>query len=290
MNIKNKDCFEYIKKLKDQSIHSIITDPPYFLDSMCNEWSAHKRRVSSPTITNLPSGMKFDTRQSLKLEEFMYQLGLESMRILKPGGFLIAFSAPRLYHGLAKGLERAGFEIREQLVWSYKQSQVKAMRMDHFIDKCKFIAKSRKAKIKRLLKNHRTPQIRTLFEPICVAMKPLPKGMTFVHNWSINNTGLLYVPPERSFPTSILEYSKPNREEKKNNHHPTVKPIDLMKDLIEWFCPHNGNLLDPFLGSGTTAVATKLLNKEKGYEINMFGCEKNKEYYKIIKQRIKKAK
>lgn len=291
LHVRNKDCFDYIKKLPDNSIDAIITDPPYFLETMSNEWTANKKsRTIGSTIKNLPSGMKFDIRQAINIENFIYELSIEALRVLKPGGFYLLFSSPRLYHGLACGVQRAGFEIRDQLIWSYNQSQVKAVRLNHFIDKNATFKESVKKRLKKVLENFRTPQIRTLFEPICMAMKPLPKGSSFLNNWKKNGTGLIYVNPEKSFPTSIIHCPKPNKKERNKNNHPTVKPISLMKELIEIFCPHNGSLLDPFLGSGTTVVAALEMNKTKKFNINIYGSEKNKEYFNIIKSRINKTK
>jgi hypothetical protein len=67
------------------------------------------------------------------------------------------------------------------------------------------------------------------------------------------------------------------------NHHPTVKPVALMRHLIRLVTPPNGTVLDPFLGSGTTAVAAIL----EGYDWK--GCEMTDDYLPIIKGRVKHA-
>lgn len=64
------------------------------------------------------------------------------------------------------------------------------------------------------------------------------------------------------------------------NHHPTVKPIKLMEYLIALITPPNGVVLDPFMGSGSTGVATKNLG------FNFIGIELNEEYFEIAKERI----
>jgi DNA modification methylase len=69
----------------------------------------------------------------------------------------------------------------------------------------------------------------------------------------------------------------------RKNHHPTVKPILLMKYLICLVTPKNGLVLDPFLGSGSTGIAAKTL----GYRF--VGIEQNKEYFEIAKKRIEKT-
>jgi len=67
------------------------------------------------------------------------------------------------------------------------------------------------------------------------------------------------------------------------NFHPTVKPIKLMAYLIELGCHKNGVILDPFVGSGTTCIAAKLLNRK------WIGIELNSDYVKIAKERISKT-
>ncbi|MFK5282711.1 DNA methyltransferase, partial [Lacticaseibacillus paracasei] len=65
-----------------------------------------------------------------------------------------------------------------------------------------------------------------------------------------------------------------------NNCHPTIKPIKLMEYLIKLVTPPNGIILDPFMGSGSTGVATKNLG------VNFIGIEMNEEYFEIAKKRL----
>lgn len=69
--------------------------------------------------------------------------------------------------------------------------------------------------------------------------------------------------------------------ESERNNHPTVKPIKLMEYLIQLICPPNGIVLDPFLGSGTTALAAKMLGR------TFIGIEKSPEYCEIAERRLK---
>ena len=76
--------------------------------------------------------------------------------------------------------------------------------------------------------------------------------------------------------------SEPSKKEKgKNNTHITVKPIALMEHLIKLFSKENALVVDPFLGSGTTALACKNTNRK------CIGTEINEEYYKICINRLK---
>lgn len=88
----NGDNRETLKTLKDNSIDAIVTDPPYGIDFLGKDWDANTGALET------------------------YQ---QCLRVLKPGGHILAFSAARTYHHLAITLERAGFEIRDQLMWIY---------------------------------------------------------------------------------------------------------------------------------------------------------------------------
>jgi len=68
------------------------------------------------------------------------------------------------------------------------------------------------------------------------------------------------------------------------NNHPTVKPIKLMEYLIKLITPPNGTILDPFMGSGSTGVACKNLNRK------FIGIEKDANYFDIAKKRLEQTK
>jgi site-specific DNA-methyltransferase (adenine-specific) len=70
------------------------------------------------------------------------------------------------------------------------------------------------------------------------------------------------------------------RDSRKQNFHPTVKPIALMRYLVKLVTPPNGTVLDPFLGSGSTAVAAIL----EGFQ--WIGCEMTEDYFSIIEARV----
>jgi site-specific DNA-methyltransferase (adenine-specific) len=279
VNVHFGDCLPFIKTLKDNSIDMILTDPPYFLKNLDNNWSPInlQKKKSNSHIAKLPIGMKFDPKQGKKFRDFMYKLSQELYRVLKPGGFFISFSSVRLYHNMTSGIEDAGFHIRDSIAWTFSVSQVKAFRQNHIIDKDKKLTDQEKENLKEKLKNHRTPQLKSNFEMACVAMKPI-EGR-FIDNIQKWGTGLIYIDPNSKFPLNVMRFEKPNAVERKDNPHPTVKPVALMENLIDIFCPENGTVLDPFLGSGTCLIAA--LNKKR----NCIGAEINKEYIDIIKKR-----
>ena len=132
-------CLDGMKKLPENSIDMVCTDPPYFLDGLGDDWNKGKldKKGASSVVGNLPKGMKFDRKQSRKFYEFYSEVSKEIFRILKPGGAFVSFSSPRLYHSMTMAVEESGFEIRDMLAWVYTQSQVKAFSQDHIIEKDK---------------------------------------------------------------------------------------------------------------------------------------------------------
>lgn len=121
--ILNGDNINILKTLPDNSIDSIITDPPYGIAFLGKDWD-HKKATETTTkiaqLHNLPSGMKHTTlADDLEFQYWLRERWIECLRVLKPGGHLLAFSAARTYHHMAMSLQTAGFEIRDQIMWIY---------------------------------------------------------------------------------------------------------------------------------------------------------------------------
>lgn len=106
--IMTGDNRDTLKTLADNSIDAIVTDPPYGIDFLGKAWDANTGALET------------------------YQ---ECLRVLKPGGHILAFSAARTYHHLAITLEQAGFEIRDQIMWIYSSGFPKAQDIGKAIDK-----------------------------------------------------------------------------------------------------------------------------------------------------------
>jgi site-specific DNA-methyltransferase (adenine-specific) len=102
------DCLDKLKELEDNSVDSIVTDPPYGLSFMGKQWDY-----------DVPST----------------QIWEECMRVLKPGGHLLAFAGSRTYHRMAVRIEDAGFEIRDMISWLYGSGFPKSMDISKQIDK-----------------------------------------------------------------------------------------------------------------------------------------------------------
>ena len=301
-NLINKiilgDSLEILSTIKDNSIDVVLTDPPYFLDKLDNNWEYKKveNTKNQHTIKSLPAGMKFDRKQGQEFYKWYLIVSQQIYRILKPGGFFFSFSSPRLYHRMASAVDDAGLEIRDCFLWLYTQNQAKAMSINHFIDKMK-ISEKEKNRLKKKFEGWKTPQLKSCFEPIVMSQKPADG--TYLNNMIKNDVGLMNTNikvGDNMFPSNVLTIDnineiidkaflvgKPTKKEKGDfNNHKTVKPIEICKHIIKLTAFYkNAVILDPFVGSGTTAVATKKLG------LNYIGIDANPEYVKIAEKRLK---
>lgn len=102
------DCLEIMKKIPDNSIDTIITDPPYGLGFMGKDWDS------------------FNTKGRNEYYEFSFNWAKEALRIAKPGATLLCFGSPRTYHRLTCAIEDAGWIIKDCIMWLYGSGFPKA--------------------------------------------------------------------------------------------------------------------------------------------------------------------
>lgn len=291
------DTLQILPKIQSNFIDVVLTDPPYFLDKLDNNWNEKKvsNQKNLQVVKSLPAGMKFDRENGKRFYSWYYKVSKEIFRVLKPGGFFFSFSSPRLYHRMASAIDDAGFEIRDTFIWIYTQNQAKAMGLDHFINRMS-INNEEKENIKKNLNGWKTPQIKSCFEPIAMAQKPTES--TYLNNMLKHEIGLLntnYKIGNNMFPSNVFTNTninelinktfllpKPKKKEKgEYNDHKTVKPLAICEYLISLSAfSKTAIILDPFVGSGTTVVAAKKLGK------NYIGIDLNKKYIKIAEKRL----
>jgi site-specific DNA-methyltransferase (adenine-specific) len=108
MRLELGDCLEVLKTIPDNSVDSIVTDPPYGLSFMNKKWD-----YDVPSV----------------------EIWKECLRVLKPGGHLLSFGGSRTYHRMAVRIEDAGFEIRDQIMWVYGSGFPKSHNIGKSVDK-----------------------------------------------------------------------------------------------------------------------------------------------------------
>jgi site-specific DNA-methyltransferase (adenine-specific) len=187
IDLRLGDCLEVMRTLADNTVDSVVTDPPYGIRFMGMAWdgqdierrAAERRSAASsdPQATDrgghksiAAEAGKYDRAPSamLAFQEFSEAWAREALRVLKPGGHLLSFASTRTYHRMAAGIEDAGFELRDQIGWVFGSG---------------------------FPKSHNGPwggtALKPAWEPICVARKPLIG--TVEQNWFEHGTGALNI-------------------------------------------------------------------------------------------------
>lgn len=108
--IHHGDCIATMRAMPENSVDSIVTDPPYELGFMGKKWDA----------TGIANSVA---------------MWAEALRVLKPGGHLLAFSGSRTYHRMTCAIEDAGFDVRDQIMWVYGSGFPKSLDVSKAIDK-----------------------------------------------------------------------------------------------------------------------------------------------------------
>jgi DNA modification methylase len=232
----------------------------------------------------------------------------ECLRVLKPGGHIVAFGGTRTWHRLVIAAEDAGFEIRDSLAWLYSSGMPKSQNV------ARALTAAGGAPAAASWQGWGTA-LKPAFEPILLGRRPL-EG-TMVDNVRAWGVGPLNVTPpiddaagagpvgkwpsnvhmdadqsarlhaaKAQEPSQFFWVSKPNQAERITVNgvaHPTVKPLDLMRRLTRLVTPVGGTVLDPFAGSGTTLEACAL----DGF--NVIGIERDADYAPLIEQRLRRA-
>jgi len=139
------DCNEVLKQIPDNVVDTIITDPPYGIAFMGKEWD------------------DFGTDLQ-RYQEWTKQWAKEALRAAKPGAVMLVFGGSRTWHRLACGLEDAGWEIRDTLMWLYGTGLTKTKYIGEFMQQCSIEGAEKWLGYNTTLK--------PAFEPIVVAMKP----------------------------------------------------------------------------------------------------------------------
>lgn len=150
ITLHHGDSLDVLRDLPDASVDAIVTDPPYGLEFMGKEWDAPWktgngfRRAANEADAGRDNAFGRTSRRSPEYiagrgyQDWCQAWATECLRVLKPGGHLLAFGAPRTYHRLAAGIEDAGFEIRDSIHWVYGSGFPKGQDIAKAIDRRRF--------------------------------------------------------------------------------------------------------------------------------------------------------
>lgn len=116
------DAFALLSALPDASVDAVVTDPPYGLGFGKQAWDGKD-------IAHRFSSRGEAQRSSVAFERFTSAWAAECRRVLRPGGYLVAFGAPRMAHRLMVGIEEADLEVRDVVMWLHSQGVPKGRRL-----------------------------------------------------------------------------------------------------------------------------------------------------------------
>jgi site-specific DNA-methyltransferase (adenine-specific) len=287
------DCAEIMRGFPDAIVSCCITDPPYNYEFVGHKWDDEEinRRLektrssdSKTLVKNIPygSGLAGGVRNKrwyernreniLDYEKWCAEWAAELFRICKPGASVVVFNSTRTVAHVQVALERVGFYARDIVVYRRTSGIPKGIN------------------IKEQLKKRGVPDaeawdgwhscLRGEWEAVCVVQKPLLTN--YIETAMTFGTGLFYTKTsDGGFQSNILE-DIPREQTEEFNIHCTVKPLPLMRKLVEIFAPRHADslVLDPFAGSGTTLLAAK----EAG--LAFVGIEVEPRYVEICQKRL----
>lgn len=310
ISLLNGDCLDVMRGMPDNSVDSIVTDPPYGLSFMGKKWDYE---VPSVAIWE------------------------QALRVLKPGGFLLSFSGTRTFHRMVVNIEDAGFEIRDQLGWLYGSGMPKTMDLGKAVSRID----------PTLDYGGWGTALKPAFEPICMARKPFTGTLTqnvirygvgglnidetrvpgdnpsiarresarksgnapgrpseYTHTINDRTSPEVYMADRDAehlgrFPSNIIHdgsvevvgalpegvsrffyHAKAGKSDRSGSDHPTVKPVALMGYLVKLVTPKGGKTLDPFAGSGTTGQGALDVG------VNAVLIERDETYFAFLQDRF----
>lgn len=269
------DCFEWLQRQAENSIHAVVTDPPYGLIEYTAE-QQEKLRSGKGGIWRIPPSFdgvrraplpRFTVLSPSDLEElrrFFLDWARELLRVVVPGANVVVASNPLLSYVVSAALATAGLERRGEIV-----RLVMTMRGGD----------RPKAAHEEFFGVSVMP--RSMWEPWLLFRKPIEgRVQDNLRKWKTG--GFRRPSAERPF-GDVIPSSPTHKRERSLAPHPSLKPQAFLRTLVRGVLPlGEGVILDPFAGSGSTLAAAEFV----GYE--SVGIEKDSRYFEVAKKAIPK--
>ncbi len=284
------NSIELLKEIPINSIHHCISDIPYGISY--DEWDVLHNNTNSALLGTSPAqqqaGKVFKTRgkplngwsESDKKIPVEYYQWCKSWtdtlyQLLKPASSVFIFAGRRFAHRAICAFEDSGFIFKDMIAWNKEKAPHRAQHISKVFERRDDIVNAEK------WEGWKVGNLRPIFEPILWFMKPYKIGGTIADNIIENEVGAynekIILDSFSQLPNNLINFHSLKSD---TGLHPTQKPIELMKYLIQLVSIEGQTILDPFAGSGTTLLACKELKR------NFIGIEQNKDYYEIAKQRL----
>ncbi len=270
------DCRDHLPLLADESVELFLSDIPYGIS--LDDWDVLHNNTNSALLGQSPaqvgkSGFKrrgkpingwsqADRNMGKEYEEWCLSWAQMVLPKLKSGSSVFVFGARRTIHRVVNAFEDSGFLLKDILAWKKDSAHHRAQRVSIVFER-------------RGLKDAaqawhgwRLGNLAPIYEPIAWFMKPYRIGGTIADNILEHGVGAMNIEDcqlQGANPTNILEFGFQKQEER---IHEAQKPLKLIQFLIRLTTKEGQTVLDPFMGSGTTAVAAKQLKRHFiGFEV-----------------------
>ena len=273
--VVHADCIDWLRRQESNSVHAVVTDPPYGLFEYTVE-QQDKLRAGKGGVWRIPPSFDGTQRSPLprftvlstddlrNLESFFFEWAQALISVLVPGANVVVASNPLLSYLVSGALARAGLERRGEIV-----RLVMTMRGG---DRPKAV-------------HEEFPDVsvmpRSMWEPWLLFRKPLDgRVQDNLRKWG---TGGFRRPSKEKPFGDVIPSSPTNKSERILAPHPSLKPQQFLRTLVRGVLPlGKGVILDPFCGAASTLAAAEAV----GYE--SIGIEKDLHYFEMARQSFPK--
>jgi site-specific DNA-methyltransferase (adenine-specific) len=282
------DCRKHLPRLDDNSIELFLSDIPYGIS--LDDWDVLHNNTNSALLGQSPaqigkSGFKrrgkpingwsqADRNMGKEYQQWCSSWAEMLLPKMCPGSSLFVFGARRTIHRVVNAFEDVGFLMKDILAWKKGSAHHRAQRLSIVFDR-----RGLKDKAKDW-QGWRLGNLAPVYEPIAWFAKPYKIGGTIADNVLEHGVGAMNTEDCQvagNSPTNVLEYSFQKTEER---IHEAQKPLQLIEFLIRLTTREGQTVLDPFMGSGTTAIAARHLKR------NFIGFEITPEYHEASVARL----
>lgn len=269
------DCFDWLQDANPQSIHAVVTDPPYGLVEFSDKERSTLRNGQRGGNWRIPPSFDGSQRDPLprfttltqndkeQLYKFMRDWGKAVERVLVPGAHVCIAGNPSLQFLIQAAMAEAGFEVRAAIMRLYvgfRGGDRPKLAEREFPDVCV------------------TP--RGCYEPWMLFRKPISERTVADNLRKWGTGGLRRLAGEKPLP-DVIQSSRTPEVEAGIANHPTIKPQHILRILVRSMLPRGeGIVLDTFAGSGSTIAAADAV----GYDA--IGIELDKHYFAESKRAI----
>jgi site-specific DNA-methyltransferase (adenine-specific) len=274
--------------LADDSIELFLSDIPYGIS--LDDWDVLHDNTNSALLGQSPaqvgkSAFKKRGKPINGWSQADRNIGLEYQRWcqswaemilpkMKNGASLFVFGARRTIHRVVNAFEDSGFLLKDILAWKKGSAHHRAQRVSIVYER-RGLATEAEA-----WRGWRLGNLAPVYEPIAWCIKPYKIGGTIADNILENGVGAMNLEAcqiRGTNPTNVLEFGFQKDE---HRIHEAQKPLQLIEFLIKLTTCEKQVVLDPFMGSGTTAVASQRLNR------HFIGFERVPKFYQDALQRL----